>query len=234
MERDDGSKFAADVLSAEANCKPTVCTTTSELGRLDWRGHCGQEYRDAPVFTMIREPVLRVYTFYKFMQSWYQPYRELTLDEVMEATGNRDLNKGLPKDDRCRGCEAQLSNALTLHYFCAIGESQCQRLQKDGGTPLDMAIALDSAKELMSSKLSAIFLERQNRGFMANFNAMPALLPAEKAEQQCRFRSFQLEPTLQTYSLSDKTIGLITQKNAVDMALYSYAVQSMENVVRDP
>lgn len=220
---------------ATNSCQPKVCTTSSDFERVAWSGRCGSEYRDAPVFTMLREPILRVYSFYMHMQRWYLPYRKQTLDEVLQAIGKKDLNDGLPKEEMCRFCEAQLSNAMTLNYFCGLGAHECQRLQKQAlnATPADMARALDAAKELMSKKLSTVFLEKNNKGFMDNFRAIPALLPAQRTEQQCRFQPGRLEPPLSIFSLPDQTVALITQRNAADMALYSHVLRSMGNVVRE-
>eukprot|EP00448_Togula_jolla_P029490 CAMPEP_0170620762 /NCGR_PEP_ID=MMETSP0224-20130122/28231_1 /TAXON_ID=285029 /ORGANISM="Togula jolla, Strain CCCM 725" /LENGTH=333 /DNA_ID=CAMNT_0010946957 /DNA_START=39 /DNA_END=1040 /DNA_ORIENTATION=+ len=113
LRRHDGARG----LQGNTNChKPSICTShESMLGALDV---CGDEFRDAVYFTVLRDPVSRVWSFYNYISRWYKPYQTMTLIEVYDAIrAGKDLNEGLRNDEMCHHCEMQLKNAMSNHSF---------------------------------------------------------------------------------------------------------------------
>merc|ERR1740139_226728 len=59
------------------HCEPSICTIGDEE-----REHC-PGFENAKRFTILRDPVDRVWSFYSMIREWYAPYQEKTLEWIL-------------------------------------------------------------------------------------------------------------------------------------------------------
>eukprot|EP00448_Togula_jolla_P019452 CAMPEP_0170590360 /NCGR_PEP_ID=MMETSP0224-20130122/11830_1 /TAXON_ID=285029 /ORGANISM="Togula jolla, Strain CCCM 725" /LENGTH=335 /DNA_ID=CAMNT_0010914155 /DNA_START=67 /DNA_END=1074 /DNA_ORIENTATION=- len=109
IDRRDGTQ----AIKGQEGCAPSFLTTHQGIsGALSEKG-----FENAVLFTILRDPVSRVWSFYNYLSRFYKPYQQLTLRSVFLALAKgKDLNKGLAEEERCGYCHKQISNGMT-HKF---------------------------------------------------------------------------------------------------------------------
>ena len=64
-------------------------------------------------FTILRDPILRVISFYNYISTWYAPYQDYSLERVY-LNWDEDLNKRSKKP--CNHCKQQLTNFMVRQF----------------------------------------------------------------------------------------------------------------------
>jgi len=173
---------------------------------------CGSSFNNASYFTVLREPVSRVWSFYNYISRWYKPYQQLTLKEVYEAADNgTDLNAGLPKEEQCFHCVGQLSDAMVSLSFAG-----------DEDLTLDAAKAhLDKLKAIMDIEALDRFPE-----IAQEVELFPELFESALSSKTGRLLTMTHENTVEPrwgHFPDKETAKLIRAHNMKDIHLYEYA-----------
>eukprot|EP00927_Polykrikos_kofoidii_P019736 TRINITY_DN1924_c0_g1_i1.p1 TRINITY_DN1924_c0_g1~~TRINITY_DN1924_c0_g1_i1.p1 ORF type:complete len:331 (+),score=45.99 TRINITY_DN1924_c0_g1_i1:105-1097(+) len=224
-----------DSIGGDTSCStPTVCT--SHLPSYRMFEQCG-DFTAARVFTVLREPVSRVVSFYNYMRfprpqdgfPGYSPYQENNLTAVLRAWGNTDLNLHQPYDPHlggCTVCAAQLSNAMVLRHFVSPDSKAAQEtwVKKAGviqpPNAEAMVFQLEEAKKVIAG-MDAIFADLGT--FKEAFERNDLLLPGGgQTTSPCDVPTSN--PTASKIDPVEEDIKLIKQLNWADIELYNYAL----------
>lgn len=221
---------------------PSVCTSHLPPYRM-WE-ECAEQanFTQARVFTVLRDPVERVVSFYNYMKyarpedrfPGYEPYKKRSLKEVLLSWGVEDLNLGQPNTNEeggCVICSRQLSNAMVLRHFATDASVVAQeRWSITAGvrrppTPTDMVFQLEQAKKTLA-KMDAVFLSMNT--FKEAFERRDLLHPEGKATiTDCEVPV--VNPTSKKERPTEEEIKLIEGLNWADIELYKYA-KTLPNV----
>lgn len=115
IKRHDGRSGIVQPKKYHQSCAPSICTTHGAAYRTVEA--CGPSFEHAARFTVIRDPVTRVWSFYNYISRWYKPYQQTSLKEILSNYETWDPNHGLSDKDQCLHCHKQLSNAMAKHHF---------------------------------------------------------------------------------------------------------------------
>mmetsp|Transcript_60682 Transcript_60682/g.131496 ORF Transcript_60682/g.131496 Transcript_60682/m.131496 type:complete len:335 (-) Transcript_60682:117-1121(-) len=203
VRRPDGARGFDGKKACEG---PSICSSHAPLQEdIDV---CGPSFKDAVHFTVMRNPVARVWSFYNYIRRWYVPWQTLTLKEVYLAMyKGQDLNEGLEENEMCLHCAEQLSNAMFKHNFA--GRNKTMDAAKSSLRSMRVIIdmdALDRFKEIA-------FAYRL-------FEDLPALAGAktqlEITHENSKGQRWDDHP-------DNGTEESIKRNNAEDLELYRYA-----------
>mmetsp|Transcript_46200 Transcript_46200/g.100395 ORF Transcript_46200/g.100395 Transcript_46200/m.100395 type:complete len:333 (+) Transcript_46200:52-1050(+) len=203
IRRHDGTRG----LDGNRQCtQPSMCTSHDPM--LNDLEVCGGAFKNATYFTVLRDPISRVWSFYNYISRWYEPYQKMPLGEVYEAmVNNVDLNEGLPEDGKCFHCLTQLQNAMAERSFQEIeGSSESWKQQLKSLHMIIDISSLDRFPELASK--AALFPE----------------LPALNAEYSQLSVPHENSPKPRWGDKPDsKTEKIIRKYNQRDVYLYEFA-----------
>merc|ERR1719329_1526025 len=73
-------------------CKPSVCSFHGNMRKT--HAFCGKEFATSKRFTVLRNPVDRVWSFYNYISRWFEPFQQRSLESVLASYGE-DLNVGI-------------------------------------------------------------------------------------------------------------------------------------------
>jgi len=209
-------------MGTERCSEPSVCTMHRGISNLNER--CGFQFgRAARMVTVLRDPIERVWSFYNYLKRWYTPYQEMDLATIYKNL-DTDLNENLPKGTHCLFCSGELTNAMTIRYFCK-NPDLCSPLEgKKAPRRSVLAKALAEAKRALSA-MDSIFLTQDLDYFDLMFDADRRLLPEwADADQRSCHASKVINHTPNKSSLDNRTIiKWISHKNRADILLYKYA-----------
>eukprot|EP00927_Polykrikos_kofoidii_P014760 TRINITY_DN16510_c0_g1_i1.p1 TRINITY_DN16510_c0_g1~~TRINITY_DN16510_c0_g1_i1.p1 ORF type:complete len:320 (+),score=42.57 TRINITY_DN16510_c0_g1_i1:47-1006(+) len=233
--RDDGPPEVRKPFG-NTECETSVCTTHAPL--VDAVNSCGKHFAGARAFTVMRDPVERVWSFYNYVKgNGYKPYQNRSLEHVLKHYWNEDLNKGLPPSERCTFCHHSLFNVMTLWNFvgpetwkviqeCRKGKklSDADRCVVQHGL---LRKAVKEAKERIRN-LEAVFFMEDLANFTHLYNGLDGLsltrTPAAKLQKlDCTIK--HANPTKSKEVLSEEAAELIKVLNWADVELYRYAQQ---------
>eukprot|EP00927_Polykrikos_kofoidii_P019737 TRINITY_DN1924_c0_g1_i2.p1 TRINITY_DN1924_c0_g1~~TRINITY_DN1924_c0_g1_i2.p1 ORF type:complete len:367 (+),score=50.36 TRINITY_DN1924_c0_g1_i2:104-1102(+) len=225
----------ADFIAGDTFCStPSVCT--SHLPSYRMIEQCG-DFTSARVFTVLREPVSRVVSFYNYMRSprpedgfpGYSPYKENNLTTILRAWGETDLDLDQPKDPHsggCTVCAGQLSNAMVLRHFASPDSMEAREtwVKKAGviqpPNAEAMVFQLEEAKKVIAG-MDAIFVDIGS--FKEAFERNDLLLPGGgQTMSACDVPT--ANPTASKIDPVEEDISLIRQLNWADVELYNYAL----------
>lgn len=220
---------------AHCRSRPSICTMHRGVAEISTR--CGPIFSKKPkIFTVIRDPVERVWSFYNYLKRWYTPYQNMGITAVLENLG-QDLNENLPTSQRCAFCKGELSNAMTLRYFCPDTALCMSMWQGDGLTTHKISKALNLSKQMLAS-MDAIFLTDDLHDLPALFDSARRLFPELTASVRnkagCSTSSDVVNPTNYQVSLhthAHPNFNAIARKNWADVELYRYAML-LPNLIR--
>lgn len=217
----DGEK---DTLGTQRCTSPSICTMHRGISNLNER--CGSYFTSKPrMFTVLRDPIERVWSFYNYLKRWYTPYQEMDLAMIYQRLGE-DLNEGLAAGTGCLFCAGELTNAMTIRYFCA-DQALCEPLEgQDSVTEDILGQALAQSKKVLA-QMDSIFLTQDLDYFDLMFNAdrrlFPELTDVVRDQNSCQV-SKVINHTPNKTALSNHTvINWISAKNRADILLYKYA-----------
>eukprot|EP00927_Polykrikos_kofoidii_P067724 TRINITY_DN6316_c0_g1_i1.p1 TRINITY_DN6316_c0_g1~~TRINITY_DN6316_c0_g1_i1.p1 ORF type:complete len:357 (+),score=53.65 TRINITY_DN6316_c0_g1_i1:111-1073(+) len=224
----------------DTSCEqPSVCTSHSP----PWQMYqeCG-DFTKARVFTLLREPVSRVVSFYNYMRfprpedsyPGYRPYQQMSLTAVLNSWGKVDLNIDQPKassNGGCVMCAAQLSNAMVLRHFASEASLAAQSTWpiKAGVVvpPSETALRyqLAEAKKVLA-RMDAVFVDVGT--FKEAFERDDLLTPG-RAVTPTTCEVPLANPSPSKIDPTDSELELIRQLNWADEELYKYA-QTLPNL----
>merc|ERR1719238_1585943 len=95
-------------------CSRSSICTVSDPNRFPCHG-----FENAKVFSILRDPVDRVWSFYNYLRPMYKPYQQYTLDWILE-NDHVDLETNLTEGEKCMFCAKQLKNAMTEVHFSSF------------------------------------------------------------------------------------------------------------------
>jgi len=212
-------------------CEPSVCSMHAQESSAS--SVCGSSFADARRFTVLREPVERVWSFFNYLRRWYRPFQERSLTSILENYGE-DLNAALNETERqCTFCRQELANAMVVRSFSSAHEDA-------GSRPLsrsELSLALEEAKRTLRS-MDAVFLFADLGRFPELFGSVPELFPtrrrgspaASSAIGDCRWS--RQNPSNYSQQWPDLHLEeLIEERNWADVELYNYAL-TLPNLVR--
>jgi hypothetical protein len=215
----------------DSPCEPSVCTLHGPVFHRDWDKYCGPKFANSRVFTVLRDPVARVFSFYNYLrQKKYKPYLENSLDEVLQSLGTKDLDADVPPADKCAYCNRQLSNSMVLYNFMGEKTSKADfRCNSTWACMQEESIlntALVEAKTVLEQMSKIFFVEDMDR-FNEYYSADTSVAPvAAKAGTGCKTNS--VNAAKYTAEMSSYTQDLIRRVNTADVALYAHA-QTLPN-----
>jgi hypothetical protein len=159
------------------------------------------------MFTIIRDPVDRVWSFYNYLRRWYKPYQDHSLYDILLNYKTWDLNGGLPDNQKCKHCHRQLSNAMVYGHFAGPTEG------------------LKGAKQVLKNMSMIIDIRRAGE--------VPALLSQHGLLPESKWLSGQTSCHMPHRNPSQygcgnqpdtKTKELITYHNQLDALLHDFAL----------
>lgn len=232
--RDDGSHGVAPWVADDVrHCPPSVCTTHGN--GYDWSSQrrCGPSFANAKQFTVLRDPISRVWSFYNYLQRYYKPFQDNSLVSILRNDSKKDLNFGLPEEERCGHCLEQLRNAMAYGHFCGLDEPSCLLARQRRSSVALRERLLHAAMRIMDSMTAIFLFEDLNKlPDLFRFSSLP--FHANVAgTASCSMGSDN--PT--TYNASagmepdEATREAIAKANHMDMILYDYSIQ-LPNVIR--
>eukprot|EP00927_Polykrikos_kofoidii_P056523 TRINITY_DN50627_c0_g1_i1.p1 TRINITY_DN50627_c0_g1~~TRINITY_DN50627_c0_g1_i1.p1 ORF type:complete len:333 (-),score=37.05 TRINITY_DN50627_c0_g1_i1:120-1118(-) len=215
---------------------PSVCTSHHAPFRM-WE-ECSKyaNFTRGRVFTVLRDPVERVLSFYNYMKyprpgdrfPGYEPYQTRSLREVLLSWGVVDLNIGQPNTNEkggCVICARQISNAMVLRHFATMASVAAQESWiKTGGilkppTPAHMEYQLEQAKRTLS-KMDAVFIGMKS--FKEAFEKQDLLHPEGRpTSTTCNVPT--VNPTGTKETPTPEELNLIRSLNWADIELYNFA-----------
>jgi len=226
-----------DALRGDLTCEePTICTSHKAPFQM-WEECTVGNFSQARIFTVLREPVARVVSFYNYMRDprpadkWpgYKPYRKNSLMYVLQAWGKKDLNADQSKvleEGGCVMCAAQLANAMVLRHFATKASIEEQASWNISGgvrfppTRLSMVFALEEAKKALT-KMVAVFLDIGT--FKEAFERDDLLRPdLQSVSSECDVPL--VNPTSKKKEPTEEEIELIKELNWADIELYNFAM----------
>jgi len=246
--RDDGHRDLDPNLDSQ--CPPAICTTHADYPDVLAEDRCGEKFSNAKHFTMLRNPVERVWSFYNYVRRYYKPFQERSLESILRNLGKENLNAGLKASESCKYCVDQLSNHMVRSQFCGLDTHRCQAMKHNIPDSKMLHDSLATAKRVLGN-MSAIFYFDEFDQFPNNVqavNVLPqggflgpwtAVLEQSLAAETCNIPQFN--PTNYTASgrparetgLSANefgmegpdpvTLNLIRHVNSADIRLYRYS-----------
>eukprot|EP00927_Polykrikos_kofoidii_P055472 TRINITY_DN49720_c0_g1_i1.p1 TRINITY_DN49720_c0_g1~~TRINITY_DN49720_c0_g1_i1.p1 ORF type:complete len:331 (+),score=32.13 TRINITY_DN49720_c0_g1_i1:105-1097(+) len=227
----EGARAIGGVKSCE---EPSVCT--SHLPAFQQWHHCGP-FMNAKTFTVLRDPVSRVLSFYNYMRfarpednyPGYLPYQNNNLTYILKSWGITDVDIGQPKETErggCVVCAAQMSNAMVLRHFATRASMAAQQnWNMTAGVlapPSDQAMyfQLSEAKRTLT-RMDAIFVDMKS--FKDAFERND-LLSAAGGPTYSSCEVPVANPTATKVEATEEDIHLIKKLNWADIELYSFAL----------
>lgn len=229
-----------DGVGGDESCdKPSVCSSHAPPSRM--YEQCG-DFSNARVFTVLRDPVERVVSFYNYMRSarpednypGYRPYKDNSLTDVLRSWGKIDLDFGQPRVNEMGGCvicAAQLYNAMVLRHFAtdkSLAEQEKWNISAGvlvAPSRLHMEFQLAEAKKTLEH-MDAIFLDMST--FKEAFERNDLLHPDGKpTTSTCDIPV--VNPTSDKVDPTEEDLQLIRELNWADIELYNYA-KTLPNV----
>lgn len=202
IQRSDGMNKL--VQPSHGVCEPSICTAHGHIADISER--CGEIFDQASHFTVLRDPVDRVWSFYNFLSRWYVPYQENSLESIL-TNYTHDFNKDLPPNAQCGLCHKQLSNAM-VHKFDKTRSDSLKEAKRvlAGFTAILDITAVRSLPKVLNST-----------GIFPDMGACP--MP-------------HTNPSVYRYGKEPdtKTRALIIEYNKDDVALYEHA-KTLSNFV---
>jgi len=212
-------------------CEPSVCSFHGSLSGTP--STCGGAFTASKRFTVLRNPVDRVWSFYNYFGRWFQPFRKRTLESILESWGE-DLNAGIPvAKEKCEHCRQQLSNLMVTKTFCAT----CGSLSHRVPSRQEVAAALEEAKQTLRG-MDAIFITEDLSKLPELFDSVPDLFPGRvgvdmgQASDQCQMQQ-RNHQSYKKDAPSARATQLMRELNWADIELYEYAL-TLPNLRRPP
>eukprot|EP00928_Gymnodinium_smaydae_P097337 TRINITY_DN87_c1_g1_i1.p1 TRINITY_DN87_c1_g1~~TRINITY_DN87_c1_g1_i1.p1 ORF type:complete len:352 (+),score=62.09 TRINITY_DN87_c1_g1_i1:64-1056(+) len=199
--------------SPKCASKPSICTIHKGMIYVADAHVCGPAFKRAKFFTLLREPITRIWSYYNYIASkGFKTFRERTLKSILANYGNEDLNEGLSEKDRCGWCPLELAHSITHQWFCAH-RSHCKKT------------TLGESKELLRRVDAVIDVAAVERfPQIAKERKLFLQHPSLSGNTSLTVRSINRNKNYSSGSLPDEeTIQLITSLNRDEVKLYRYA-----------
>lgn len=224
-------------VEGRTSCPPSICTLHGSAikageaegvdGPHEHEGGCGAAFVGAAQFTMLRDPVERIWSFYNYLRTKeYEPYLQHSLKSILNNYGKTDLN-ALVKDPngRCSYCNLQIVNPMVLYNF--VGPTTASQLQDRVGKELlpedTMLAALEEAKGVLAN-MTKIYFTEDIPTLSTDFNADDRLSPAPSTQATAGTCQIGHEnPSQYTTEADASTLALIKKMNWADIELYNFA-----------
>mmetsp|Transcript_16422 Transcript_16422/g.30233 ORF Transcript_16422/g.30233 Transcript_16422/m.30233 type:complete len:442 (-) Transcript_16422:54-1379(-) len=209
-------------------CDTSLCALHGKI--LNASDRCGDRYEKLTArFTVLRDPVSRVWSFYNYLSRWYIPYQQRTLVSILEKYGEEDLNEGLADSEQCEHCHKELVNRMVLGNFCG-NYALCSSLEEGPQTDERALAEATAAAMKVLGNFDAVFFQSDLGDFVAEFENVSKIFPTTAANASfpvnpagCLLPEDK-NPTIYRWgALDNVTAKLIREKNWADVLLYQYA-----------
>lgn len=208
-------------------CETSLCALHGKI--LNASDRCGERFeRITSRFTVLRDPVSRVWSFYNYLSRWYIPYQQRTLISILDNYGQEDLNEGLKDSQRCEHCHKELVNRMVLGNFCG-NYTLCRSLEQ--GAHMDkasLATATAAAIKVLDN-FDAVFFQSDLTTFVTDFEAQPKIFPTTAANASAAVNPSGCElpkdnPSSYRWgALDNVTAKRIIEMNSADVELFRHA-----------
>eukprot|EP00927_Polykrikos_kofoidii_P060611 TRINITY_DN55549_c0_g1_i1.p1 TRINITY_DN55549_c0_g1~~TRINITY_DN55549_c0_g1_i1.p1 ORF type:complete len:345 (-),score=28.27 TRINITY_DN55549_c0_g1_i1:41-1027(-) len=222
----------------DTRCQPSVCTTHAPFVELG--SSCGEDFASARTFTVLREPVERVWSFYNYIKaSGFKPYQNRSLESLLQTFWTEDINADQSPSERCTFCHHSLANAMSLWNFVGPRTwnelASCRSVKWSGVADLCsvgrkhwlLHKAIAEAQATLASLDTIFFMEDLDQ-FSNLYNSIPGFSisdidPEFAANDTSSCKVGLANPTIQKDHLTGRTKRLIRQLNWADIAVYKFA-----------
>jgi len=201
---------------------PTVCASKGRY--VDRTTHCGQEFHAPKAFTVMRDPVERVFSFYN--QAKFENHNKASkfvfpeIDQMLWDCVNGKKAGREPIDDMCKG----MVNHMTFHTFAKSDHPYDHPYTHGASQEL-----IKAAKSTMANLNAIFFMDDLTASkFPTLFERTGLLNSAHETEKdhKCKMEHEKWTHCPREVCKSKPTAEereAIEQYNNMDMALYEYA-----------
>lgn len=201
-----------------SECDPSVCTGHTPV--MSPPAACGSSFEKAAAFTLVRNPIDRVYSFYTYYRYTRKfEYFQKSLLEILQdlESCQEHATKFLCQEFHNGMMGKYLSNSMTIDMS---KEDDPDELAQSWNTiGLANVTNLEKAQEALG-KLDAVFLTEDATNFPTLFEKSG--LPFSEYGQKCEFLH-RNGKVCEDCAATDEELQLIKKINWLDMRLYNYA-----------